>query len=153
MRIMVRELAPQWFSLVMRSSSRLGSELACFVSGRIVLIMLCYVMLATMGVHAARADSVSPATIADAQCVLVGARLSASKDQKQRLSAEMLLVYFVGRIAGRSPNIDLEQLVDSEARRMTEADFKNAAVRCGRGLSAGGAEITRIGKSLERLEE
>ena len=123
--------------------------------GRFVAVAVtvyCAVLMAVR-VPVARADSASSATMADAQCILVGARLSASKDQRQRLSGQELLIYFIGRIDGRTPKINLEALVDGEAERMTAVDLKNAAQRCGRELSAGGAEITRIGESLERLEK
>lgn len=43
-----------------------------------------------------RACAANGRTIADVQCIVVGARLSESADQKQRLSGKILLTYFFG---------------------------------------------------------
>lgn len=91
-----------------------------------------------------------PATIADVQCLVVGATLADSSDQRKKLIGTMLAIYYLGRIDGRSPKADLEALMRLEASKMTQVDFRNAARRCGSELSARGAEITRIGRRLER---
>lgn len=98
----------------------------------------------------AEAGSVNVKTVADAQCMVVGARLAESPNPRLRLSGEMLLSYFLGRIDGRSPHIDLEALIEREAKKMTTSDLRNVARRCGTEFSARGAQITRIGKDLER---
>lgn len=98
-----------------------------------------------------RAAAANERTIADVQCIVVGARLSESADQKQRLSGEMLLTYFLGRVDGRSPNVDLETMIGREAQKMTTSDFAKAARRCGTEFAARGIEFVRIGKALEQL--
>lgn len=108
-------------------------------------------ILSCILVAAARADVSSAQTIADVQCIVVGARLTASSDRKQKQPSQMLLSYFLGRVDGRSPNVDLEALIEQEARRMTPSEFRSAAHRCGTESSARGAQIVRIGKSLARL--
>ena len=84
-------------------------------------------------------------TIENVQCVVVGARLSGS----QRQAGAMLLIYFLGRIDGRSPHADLEALVEQEAKKMTASDFSNWTGRCVAEFSARGEQITKIGKSLQ----
>lgn len=88
-------------------------------------------------------------TIADIQCLVVGARLSASPGQK--LVGSMMAIYFLGRIDGRSPTVDLQALLKIEAGKLTGSEFGSAASRCGAELSARGAEINRIGRTLEQL--
>lgn len=100
---------------------------------------------------AGKVGAANARTVADVQCILVGARLSDSSDQRQRLSGEMLLTYFLGRVDGRSPGVDLESFLTREAQKMTTSDFAKAARRCGMEFSARGAEIVRIGKTLEQL--
>lgn len=102
-------------------------------------------MLATV----AGADPANTQTIADAQCMVVGARLSASSDPQQRVPGQMILMYYLGRIDGRSPNADLESLIKTETQKMTTSDLQSAASRCGKQFSARGEEIVRIGKSLD----
>jgi hypothetical protein len=82
--------------------------------------------------------------------MVVGARLAESTNPRLRFSGEMLLSYFLGRIDGRSPHVNLERLIEREAKKMTAADQKNVARRCGAEFSARGAQITRIGEDLER---
>lgn len=76
-------------------------------------------IISSMFAAAERAGAANARTVADVQCILVGARLSESPDQGQRLSGEMLLTYFLGRIDGRSPSADLETLITREAQKMT----------------------------------
>lgn len=91
------------------------------------------------------------ATSADVQCLVVATRLAASSDQRQKLAGTMLAIYFLGRIDGRTPNADLQELLRRGAKRMTASEFRDAASRCGMEFSRRGAEITRIGKTLEQL--
>lgn len=114
------------------------------------VLRYCALILSCMAVALPRAEAVSPQTIADVQCMVVGARLLESADQRQRMSGEMLLTYYLGRIDGRSPNVDLEALM-KRVGKMSESDFRRAATRCGAEFSARGAQIVRIGKSLSRL--
>jgi hypothetical protein len=91
-------------------------------------------------------------TIADIQCLVVGARLGSSPDQLKRHSAQMLLTYFLGRLDGRSPGLDLLSLIPEQANKLSlSTDFADAAQRCGSELTARGAELVRIGKSLGQL--
>lgn len=82
--------------------------------------------------------------------MVVGARLSASSDPQQRVPGQMILMYYLGRIDGRSPNTDLETLIKTETQKMTTSDLNNAASRCGKEFSARGEAIVRIGKSLSK---
>ena len=91
------------------------------------------------------------ATSADILCLVVGTRLAASSDQRQKLAGTMLAIYFLGRIDGRSPNADLQELLKRDAKKMTASELRGAASRCGTEFSRRGAEITRVGKTLEQL--
>jgi hypothetical protein len=95
-----------------------------------------------------RANAPDSQTTADVQCVVVALKLERSPIQREALSSEMLLSYFLGRIDGRSPNADLMTLVQQQAKKMTLMDLGNAARRCGSELAVRGQELTRIGKSL-----
>ena len=106
-------------------------------------------LLATLS---ASADAQPPSeTVADVQCLVVGAQLAASPDQQQKLVGSMMAIYFLGRIDGRSPAVELQELLKQEATKLTGSELGRAARRCGAQLSARGAEITRIGRTLEQL--
>jgi hypothetical protein len=125
-----------------RHGSRAGASITVLRHWALPAVAFC--MLATV----ARADPATPQTIADAQCMVVGAHLSASSDPQERVPGQMILMYYLGRIDGRSPNADLESLIKTETRKMTSSDLQSAASRCGKQFSARGEEIVRIGKSL-----
>jgi hypothetical protein len=127
------------------TSSRYRTRFTALPYG--VLVVIVFGIL-TIGSSARAADA---QTVADAQCVVIGARLYASSDQRQRASGQILLVYFLGRIQGRSPNVDLEVLIDHEAKAMAASDLEEAMRRCGTELSTQGAEISKIGKHLSQL--
>lgn len=132
---------------MLRHGSRGSAHFRVLRLGAWPAVGLC--MLATV----VQADSggprpAGPQTVADAQCMVVGARLAASSDPQQRMPGQMILMYYLGRIDGRSPNADLETLIKNETQRMTISDLQNAASRCGKEFSARGDEVVRIGKSL-----
>ena len=95
-----------------------------------------------------RADSANTQTTADAQCMVIGARLSASPDPQEKGPGQMILMYYLGRIDGRSPNADLKTLLNHETQSMKESDLKSAAARCSKEFAARGEDIVQIGKSL-----
>lgn len=103
-------------------------------------------MLATV----ARADSATTQTTADAECMVVGAQLSASSDPQQKVPGQMILMYYLGRIDGRSPNTDLRSLLKNETQKMSTSKLQSAASRCGKEFSARGEAIVQIGKSLAK---
>lgn len=91
------------------------------------------------------------ATMADIQCLVIGARLAASSDQRRRLTGTMLAIYFLGRVDGRSPTVDLQALLKEEAKKMTAPELSSAMHRCGIEFSKRGPELVRIGKTLEQI--
>lgn len=106
------------------------------------------VLIIIMAIPAAYGRSGDSADDLDAQCVVIGARISASPDQQQRASGQLLTVYFLGRIEGRSPGVDLEKLIELQAAKMTRDDEKRALQRCGRKFASQGTELVRIGRIL-----
>lgn len=118
---------------------------------RFIVLRHCALPLVALGALAtiARADPAATQTVADAQCMVVGARLSASTDPQQKVPGQMILMYYLGRIDGRSPSADLKALIKTETRKMTPSDLQSAATRCGRQFAARGEEVVQIGKSLD----
>ena len=85
---------------------------------------------------------------ADIRCVLVGIRLSTVGNATQRSAGTMLALYFLGRLEGRNPGFDVENLVIKNAQVMTESDYKAEAGRCGAALSEKGQQIAKIGTDM-----
>lgn len=105
-------------------------------------------MLAT-GVRAQDA-----ATAKDVRCLVVSAvLLSSTKEKSIGTAATMSALYFMGRLDGRDPELDLEGQVTDAALTMTPADIKDEAMRCGKELQARGEAISAIGARMQSRGE
>jgi len=87
-------------------------------------------------------------TLADVRCVIVGFRLADLNNPTYRVSGTMLSLYYLGRLDGRTPHLNLEKLVVAQLKTMTPAGFRTAAKRCGAALTVKGQEITKVGQDL-----
>jgi len=87
-------------------------------------------------------------TIADVRCVAVGIRDAELPNSTQKSTGTLLVLYYVGRLDGRNPTLDLEKLLADQIAKMTDADYASESRRCGQSLSAKGAQITHLGEDL-----
>lgn len=87
-------------------------------------------------------------TLADARCVVVGMQMSALSIPEQREAGTVIAAYFLGRLDGRSLNVNIPQLIQKEAGKMTAEDVRAEAVRCGKTLTEKGEEIARLNAAL-----
>jgi hypothetical protein len=102
----------------------------------------------------AQARAQGAETIADVRCVIVGIRFAGMTDAAQHSAGMVLSMYYIGRLDGRAPKLDIEELIIKEVSAMTESDYGSEAKRCGGSLTAKGQEVTRIGKDiLERGQQ
>ncbi|HEV2272335.1 MAG TPA: hypothetical protein VGR92_23005 [Steroidobacteraceae bacterium] len=88
--------------------------------------------------------------VADADCVVVGLRMSQMTRPDQRAAGMLLTAYYLGRLQGREPHFDVERLIKMQARSMSSAGFRANAARCGKSLAASGQEIQKISTDLSR---
>jgi hypothetical protein len=95
-----------------------------------------------------RAMATDPDTIADARCVAVGIRAAELPDSHQKSTGLLMALYFIGRLDGRDPKIDLEAVLSEQLSKMSAADFTAEATRCGASLTTKGAQITQVGQDL-----
>ncbi len=96
----------------------------------------------------AQAPAQDAETIADVRCVIVGMKFAGMADPTQRSAGMMLSMYYIGRLDGRVPKLDIEALMIKEISTMTTTDYGFEAKRCGASLTDKGQEITRIGKDI-----
>lgn len=95
-----------------------------------------------------KAYATEPQMLADARCVVVGMNMSALSVPEQRDAGTVIAAYFLGRLDGRSLNVDVPQLIQQEASKMTAEDLRAEAVRCGKTLTEKGQEIARLNAAL-----
>lgn len=86
---------------------------------------------------------------ADVRCVAVGLRAGELPDSRQKSTGLLMALYFIGRLDGRNPKLDLQTLVIAQLAKMSSADFDSEAVRCGNDLTTKGQQITKIGQALQ----
>jgi len=106
------------------------------------------VVLALLATAPPSAMAADPDTVADARCVAVGIRAAETPDSRQKSTGLLMALYFIGRLDGRDPKLDLEALLSEQLAKMTAADFETEGTRCGNYLGSKGAEITRVGQDL-----
>lgn len=87
-------------------------------------------------------------SLSDVRCVVVGLRMIQANDEQQSAAGMMLAAYYLGRLDGRSRDGDSERLIKSEAQKMTLAEFRFNATRCGKALEVKGKQIQRAGTYL-----
>jgi hypothetical protein len=87
-------------------------------------------------------------TVADVRCVAVGIRSAELPDSRQKSTGLLMALYFIGRLDGRDPKLDLEALLSEQLAKMSAADFTTEATRCGNSLATKGAQITKVGQDL-----
>jgi len=78
----------------------------------------------------------NPATTADIRCmVVIAAILSAKNNPKFEAAAPLAMTYYLGRIKGREPELDLQARTVAVFRASQGADIRADAVRCGQEMS------------------
>lgn len=108
-------------------------------------------IILTVSVHAAPAHSLSPDSTEDIRCFVAAINLlQTTQDSAARNAAFSSALYYLGRLDGRIPTLDLERLIVAESQKMTQSDLRSELQRCGKELSARGAVVTAIGQKLTR---
>ncbi|HEV2650634.1 MAG TPA: hypothetical protein VGU69_05200 [Rhizomicrobium sp.] len=85
---------------------------------------------------------------ADLTCVVVGMRMSQSPDGRTRTVSVGTIMYFMGKLDGRSPNYDLQTHLADVQSRLTQDALLAEARRCEDEIAARGNAIDAIGRNL-----
>ncbi len=108
-------------------------------------MLVAALMLAPLQLSAQDAD-----TIADVRCVAVGVRSAEKPDSHLKSTGTLLVLYYIGRLDGRNPTLDIEKLLTEQVAKMTDADYATEAARCSKDLTQKGAQITRLGEDMQK---
>lgn len=103
---------------------------------------------------AAAADEA--AQTADLRCMLVvaitGAQAGANEQAKQGLAAG--LGYYMGRLKGRDPGIDLAARITTTAKGLGAlTDLQPDFTRCGAEMKTFGVETQAVGRAMQALDQ
>jgi hypothetical protein len=105
-------------------------------------------LVATLGLAAMPIGAQQAVNIADIRCVVVGMKMAGATNSPDQSRGFLLTLYYIGRLDGRRPQLDIEHLLIEETHKMANADYVSEEKRCGEGLAAKGQQITEIGKHL-----
>jgi hypothetical protein len=95
----------------------------------------------------------SPDTIDDIRCLAAGLRFAEMPDSHQKSTGMLMVLYYIGRLDGRNPDLDIEGLLTEQISKLTAAEYAALATRCGNNLSAKGQQISHLGdKMLPRFK-
>ena len=100
--------------------------------------------LAATGAQAADTDVTS-----DGRCMVGAAAMAQNTDPKVQNAGLMAGLYYLGKLDGREPNLDLEARLKQELAQMKPAEMVAEAQRCGAQLTARGKMVTEIGARLQ----
>jgi len=108
-------------------------------------------ILAALGVLAAAAPAPAlavDATTSDLRCLLALSAAEDAADGQMKPAMMAGVVYYLGRLDGRTPDLDLEAKAAAELKAMSIQDLSDETVRCGAALFARGKAIEAIGEKL-----
>jgi hypothetical protein len=100
-----------------------------------------------------RVEAQDATTIADIRCVIVGMELAGVANSAQQPQGIVLTWYYIGRLEGRVPKLDIESLLIEETSGMANSDYASEAKRCSAELAEMGRHVTQIGKDLIEREK
>ena len=109
---------------------------------RSCLIVLC--LTAGLSLPSPRVWAQDAATIADVRCVVVLWKMQESPDPKVVAVATEGSLYYLGRLDGRHPKLDLEPLLIQQSAKMAVYDLRPELMRCGELMSRRGRKIANI---------
>jgi hypothetical protein len=110
--------------------------------------IILWMLLITASVCHADGNDESRATTDDIRCFVVAISLLQSPNSALRSAGASSALYYLGRLDGREPRMDLGKRVAAEALKMSLEDIRLESQRCGKALSARGATVTAIGQVI-----
>jgi hypothetical protein len=105
--------------------------------------------LACAAAPAARAAD--DAVAADLKCMVVAAALAQNADPSLKNAGAMAGVYYLGRLDGRAPNLDLEARLRATISQMTPQELVPQIQRCGQEVQARVKSAGQIGSRMPPL--
>jgi len=115
--------------------------------------MLPAVFASLLLLAAAPQQAPSPAldaeTMNDVRCLVATTSIVKNKDPKLAQAGMIASQYFLGRIDGRTPKLDLEDALVRAAKSISQEQMKALFQRCGTLLHDRGEAVKAIGARLE----
>ena len=98
----------------------------------------------------AAAPPVDGSTRDDVRCLVAVVSLTASEDTEVKLAGLLGSQYFLGRIDGRDPDLDIEAAIRQEQSHLDEAEISSLLRSCGQLMQDRGEALEAIGNRLDQ---
>jgi predicted small secreted protein len=89
------------------------------------------------------------ATTDDVRCLVVSLAIAGVGGKDVQAAGMMATLYYLGRLDGRAPGLDLENRVIDEVVAMRPADVKTTAARCGETMKGRGEALAAVGQHIQ----
>jgi hypothetical protein len=110
--------------------------------------MLILVSAAVLQTTPARADDATQ-TSDDVRCLVVAFTLANSQDAQSKEIGGAASAYYLGKLDGRTPDLDLEARLREEIPKVTPDNFMSQLQACGGPLKARFDQVKAIGDRLK----
>jgi hypothetical protein len=109
--------------------------------------------LATAGLSSAAYAQTKPAVhddtqIQDIRCLIVSVMMNTSPDPQAKAASGGMTMFFLGRLDGRAPVMNLEAAIRAELPKVTDAETAILTKSCGAQLAARGQALATAGESI-----
>ena len=108
------------------------------------LLALVLFLFPLVGARAQGAD----ATAADIRCLITSLSLGNSNNDTIKTAGFLASLYYLGRLDGATPNLDLEARMIAEIDKMTPEQLRSEAARCGGAMQTRASAFSDIGNHL-----
>jgi hypothetical protein len=88
-------------------------------------------------------------TTTDVRCLVVGALLASNNDANAKSAGLLAGLYYLGRLDGHDPGIDLAKAVTDEALKLKPSDVPDLAKTCGAIMMGRGKALSAAGEALK----
>jgi hypothetical protein len=100
---------------------------------------------------AATARAETPETTTDLKCLVFSMTMSGNSDAAKSAVGSMVALYFLGRLDGREPTLNLEKRLGDPDLQLKQAEFARVGMACGGMLQTRGSELAAIGGRLKAI--
>jgi hypothetical protein len=97
---------------------------------------------------AARAEDAQ--TTRDLRCTMVAFYTVSQAKVEAQAGLSGVALYYLGRLDGRTPGLDIEKRIREEAATLTQEQFAAEGKRCGQEMEVRGKEIQVLGANLQK---
>lgn len=118
-----------------------------------VKVLLSAMALATTLLSTSNACAADAETTTDVRCLVVSAMLASKGDAANEAAGLMASLYYLGRLDGHDPNLDLSKTLTDEALKLKPGDIPPLAKTCGATMKDRGKALSAAGAALKDRAE